>query len=273
MGEQPDPCSLTSFLFLDGMSLTVLGSEPPRKLRLGTSPVMTDSRVKQKSPFVVELIGLAGAGKTTVWRALGEQNKNIGLGPDLELRKVQHIPIFISHAAFLLPVLLRGFRTGRWFAWDEIKAMVYLRAWPRVLGQQSSHGYTTVLLDHGPVFKLATLNAFGPERLRSRGLDTWWRGMYERWAFTLDMVIWLDAPEAVLVERINSRSQRHAVKGWSDREAYDFLARYRRSYEQIMAELNARDGPTLLHFDTSRLSIEEIAAEVLINCDLESRAR
>lgn len=218
---------------------------------------------QQDLPLIVELVGLAASGKTTLARALSQCDENILVGADLALRNVKHIPIFVSTVPVLWPVLLHQGRTGRWFTWDEMKALVYLKAWPRVLKQHASNQSSVILLDQGPVFKLATLNAFGPETLKSQSFEPWWRSIFERWTFTLDIVIWLHAPNEILVERINARHQWHAVKGKSELEAHKFLARYRTSYEQILAKLRANGGPTLLQFDTSQASIEQIVDEVL----------
>jgi len=193
---------------------------------------------------------------------LSQHDEKIRIAADLELRKMAHIPIFVGHAPSLLPALLRGCRSTRGFTWDELKAMVYLKGWPRVLRQQALHSGTAILLDHGPVFKLATLNAFGSERLKGQGFEQWWNSMFQQWACTLDMVVWLDAADTNLLERINTRSQRHAVKGKPEPEASQFLARYRMSYEQILAQLTAYGRPTLLQFDTSQASIEQIVNEV-----------
>jgi shikimate kinase len=231
--------------------------------------MLNHNACKQKSPLIVELVGLAGAGKTTLSRALSQRDEKILVAADLELRKRAHIPIFVGNIPFLLPVFLRRCRSSRWFTWDEIKAMVYLNGWPRLLRQQAFNNGTTILLDHGPVFKLATLNAFGPARLKSQGFEKWWHSMFEQWAFTLDVVIWLNAPDTILAERINMRNQRHAVKGKSELEASKFLARYRTSYEQTLANLAAYGGPTLLQFDTSQASIEQIVDEVLVTCNLK----
>lgn len=228
----------------------------------------SDNVIKHNSPLIVELVGPAGAGKTVLSQALSQRVGTIAIGADLELRNIEHIPIFVINAPFLLPVLLRRAPPSKSFTWDEIKAMVYLRGWPRVLRQQASSNNTAILLDHGPVFKLAKLLAVGPERLKIGGFEKWWQKMLNQWASTLDIVIWLDASDSHLVERINTRSQRHAIKGKSEREASEFLARYRTSYEQILAKLTAYGGPTLLKFNTSQASIEKIVDEVLITCNL-----
>lgn len=231
--------------------------------------ILDNNAIKQKSALIVELVGLAGAGKTTLSRALSRQDEKIRVAADLKLRKLAHIPVFVGHVPFLLSLFLRRCRSSRWFTWDEIKALVYLKAWPRVLRQQASNNGIIVLLDHGPVFKLATLLAFGPDKLRSDELEKWWNNILKQWASTLDMIIWLDAPDKNLVERINSRSQQHAVKGKSEQEACRFLAIYRTSYQEILAKLKAYEGPTLLQFDTSQESIEKTVDKVLVSCNLK----
>lgn len=224
---------------------------------------LAKNSVVEEPPLIVEIIGPAGAGKTTLSRVLSQHDENIRVAADLELRKKEHLPVFVSQAPFLLPVILRRCPHSRSFTWDEIKALAYLSGWPRVLRQQAMGGGTAILLDHGPVFKLAMLKAFGPEKLKSQGFESWWHTMFKRWVSTLDMVIWLDAPDSNLVERINTRSQRHAVKGKSRREASEFLARYRVAYEQILAYLTANGGPTPLKFDTSQASVQQIVDKIL----------
>jgi len=219
----------------------------------------------QRPFLIMELVGPAGAGKTTLSRVLTHRNPMFQIGSDIELRKTKYLPVILRNTISLLPIFLRQLQNGRWFTWDEIKALIYLEGWPGVLRQEAANGDTTVLLDHGPVFKLATLNEFGPEKLKTDGFEIWWNNMFHQWASTLDIVIWLDAPDPVLEKRINLREQRHTVKGKTASEVVHFLARYRKSYEQILAKLRTDDGygPHLLQFDTSRTSIEQIADEIL----------
>lgn len=230
--------------------------------------MLTNNAIEQKSPLIVELVGLAGAGKTTLSRWLCQRDESIRLAADLALHRKEHRPIFASQLPSLLMLLLRCRRSGRGFTWDEIKAMAYLQAWPQVLRREARQCGTAILLDHGPIFKLATLHAFGPERLKSQGVAPWWQSRFEQWALTLDVVIWLKAPDKVLLERINGRHQRHVVKGKSEQEAVNFLHRYQASYEQIVTQLIACSRPMLLHFDTNQASIEQIGDKVLTACRL-----
>ena len=211
----------------------------------------------------MELVGPAGAGKTTLSRALSRRSATIQVGSDIELRKLKYVPVFLRNILSLLPVLLHQRRLGRWLTWDEIKSLVYLKGWSVVLKQEAATGDATILLDHGPVFKLATLNEFGPEKLKTDGSEMWWKNMFKHWASTLNIVIWLDAPDLVLEKRINSRDQRHLVKGKTEAEVIHFLARYRTSYDQVLGKLKTYGGPLLLQFDTSATPIEQVADEIL----------
>ena len=217
----------------------------------------------QRPFLIIELVGPAGAGKTTLSRVLTDRNPMIQIGSDIELRKTKYIPVILRNTVSLWPIILKSIRDGRQITWEEMKYLIYLAGWPDVLRLEAADGASAILLDHGPVFKFATLNEFGPETLKTDQFASWWDRMFEQWASTLDMVIWLDAPDPILDKRINSRDQRHSVKGKSESEVVHFLARYRTSYEETLAKLRIAGNTRLLQFDTSRTSIEQVADEIL----------
>ena len=79
----------------------------------------------------------------------------------------------------------------------------------------------------------------------------------------LDLVVWLDAPNDLLVNRIRDRKQSHECKNSSDREACDYLDTYRNSYREMISKFLSRGRPQVLRFDTSQQSSDEIAKTVL----------
>ena len=85
----------------------------------------------------------------------------------------------------------------------------------------------------------------------------------QSWAQTLDLVICLDAPDAMLAARIRTRAKTHGVKNGTDQEIYEFLARYRRSYNHVISALTADRGPEVLRFVADEEPVERIASEIL----------
>ena len=220
----------------------------------------------ERSSLVVELVGVAGAGKSSLSRALSRSNGRFVEGEILEIRRLRHVPFFLINAAYLLPNLIQLFPTSRRITRKELKMMVYLRGWHRVVKQQSSDAKVLVL-DHGPVFKLTWLRDYGPGNLRSRGLKEFWDEMLGRWATRLDLLIWLDAPDATLLNRIHSRTSWHLVKDMSEQEGLRFLARYRRSYEEVISKLDAISGPKVVRLNSDQNSIREIMVRALASLE------
>lgn len=220
-------------------------------------------------PRILEMAGLAGAGKSTLALALCQRNKKITIGAEIAFRKVEQVPIFARSVPLILSLIVAGFEASQRWTWDEIKFMVYLKSWSRILEQQAKTNPGTILLDHGPVFKMATLHAFGPAWLRSTSAKTWWSELFQQWADLLDLIVWLEAPDSLLETRINTRKQKHKVKGKTASEMMQFLASYRDSYNYVLSGLVSSNRLNVIKFDTSQASIDEIAEDIMAACRLE----
>lgn len=224
---------------------------------LGHNNTLADSA----KPQVMEIVGPAGAGKTTLVQALSRRCKRIQ--PGVQVSKIRSIPLLVTNTVLFLPTFLRRYRHSRWFTWSETRSMVYLKAWHQVLDRQPSRTDTITVLDHGPIFRLALLREFGPEFTQSRCYQRSWDRMLNQWAAMLDGVIWLDAPDVVLLERIRGRSCQHRVKQRPEKDAYEFLERYRKCYEYIFNRISSSGGPTPQCFNTHEKSVEQMVDEVL----------
>jgi hypothetical protein len=216
-----------------------------------------------KAARVVEIIGPAGAGKTTLYLALNRFPDRIWVADFPDVRKIGNAPFYLWHGISLAPTLLhlyqRGSRqlTRREFAW-----LIILKGWPSLIRKTVQNSSQVMILDQGPIYLLAEMREFGPEFLKSQQADRFWQRMFSEWAAILDMVVWLDTTDDQLVNRIRSRDQGHTMKAEPAPAVSDFLARYRRMFDGVLSKLRIHNhGLRLLRFDTGQQAPEEI-----VNC-------
>jgi hypothetical protein len=211
-----------------------------------------------RPPRALELVGAAGSGKSTLYRALAARSPAIA--PGVPFGGLGHLRLGLRHAGLLLPAWLAS--GGRFLDEKELRSLNYVVGWAEGV-ERLPRGGTVAVFDHGPLFRIARLRAFGPPLVESAAFRRWSEAAVRRWAKLLDAVVWLDAPDAVLAGRIDARGERHRMKGGEAGETRRFLARYRSAYDALIAELVAAGGPTPIRVDTSREAPDAIAERLL----------
>ena len=217
--------------------------------------------------FLIELIGPAGAGKSSLLCELRRQHPALPIFADrLRVREPQNLPFYLQSGAATLPTLLRPLWTlsgpERWYTREEISRMLYLVGMHRVF-QRRLRRQGVVVIDQGPIFELTHLRAFGPARLHSHAFVPWWRNLYRQWAHLYQLVVWLDAPDEVLIPRVRRRDQAHVIKNYSEADAQALLARYRHTFVSVMEQLQHHATIPILQFTTNQMAVEEIAQRIL----------
>lgn len=207
----------------------------------------------------VEVIGLPGSGKTTLVEYLRGKSPNVAavsIYPAL-----RHLDSFLRSAITLSPVLLSAPVTSSWW-WKERIWMVRLGACVRVLGREARSA-PVLVFDQGPVFTMAQLEGAHPAIGRSDSFKGWWDRMLHIWATRLTTLVVLDAPNEVLMERIQARTKSHDLKVSDEHSAYKTLTRGRNLYEKLIAELSSRGDVCVMRFDSSRLRPDTVSDQVL----------
>lgn len=210
------------------------------------------------APLVVELAGPAGSGKSTVVSVISARHP-VRLGVTA-CDRACILPAV--RLALLLPpgFLLTEIRRGE-LPPVTLRSMIYVERWLKQVSATRGGEISAVLYDHGPFFRLATIEAFGPPR--SARLDAWWRSMREAWSTAIDLVVWLDADDPVLLERIRDRAREHPARQMGDAEAVAWIRRYRRGFESALAVVARRRPEDLVRIDSTNRSPDAIAEAVV----------
>lgn len=212
---------------------------------------------------VIEVAGVAGSGKSTLAGVLCDPRNNGVLDDVFRFRDPRHM-LLAGRSLPRLSRLMKAWVSGSPRpTWTELKLLIYLQEWPRDILRRDLSGSRFLVMDQGPVYALARLGCLDPSITGTEPHGRWWTAMSDAWSSRLGAVVWLDAPNDVLLERVNERTQAHEIKGHSPQAAEDFVNRYRASYEEVLAAFAGAEGPALLRYDTSSMGANEIATDAI----------
>lgn len=215
-----------------------------------------------RQPETIEIVGVAGAGKSTLARTLSACYPGTRIADSLHTRASAHWPYVAHSIPRVLPLVARSARDRPALGWDETKLIIYVSAWRRFLHHERHDVPGLIVLDQGPIFALARLLWSRKPVTRTRVFQEWMNEMIDCWSVELDAIVRLVAPDDTLLERINHRDQVHETKGKSTRDSVGVLATHKRAYEELFGAIERLGRPPVLRFDTSVMSPITIAAEL-----------
>jgi GTPase SAR1 family protein len=209
-------------------------------------------------PLRLELVGPAGAGKSTLAVSLVRQLQ----GAPREIWGLPALPLLLNGTQ-LIPTF-----TGLWLhsrspLWHETRHMVRLRTLQRALRRPAPNSNEVLVFDEGPVFALAWLRGFGHAALRQQASAEWWRRALRDWASLVDAVVVLDAPDHLLAARIRARPHPHEVKEYPDGEIIQWMARFRQALEWVLTEMAGHGGPAVVRLSSQDEPADRIAEKVV----------
>jgi len=221
-------------------------------------------------PLVVELVGAAAVGKSTLVAEL--RRRDPGVRWLQRARRNGGHTSLARHVAGFAPAWLAAVTRSPAYTWRNARYFLRLAALEEVVRRAAHEAPGVVMLEHGPVFTLARLRAFhdGPV---PAPLARYGARLLSRWATILDLVVALDAPLEVLAKRMHTRSKAHPMRGSTTEEFGDFVRRYRAAYEAVLAELRAAGGPPVLTLHTDREPVAALADRVRAALEQTRHAR
>jgi hypothetical protein len=210
----------------------------------------------------IEIVGVAGTGKSTLARTLADRDPGNRIADSLHTKTSAHWAYVAHSVPHVLPLVARSARVRPAFDWEETKFIVYVMEWRRFLRRDCRDDSGLVVLDQGPIFALARLLWGRKPVTATREFERWLDEQVAGWSVDLDGIVWLEAPEEVLLERINEREQDHEAKGRSIRQGLDLLLAHQSAYGVLFERLEALGRPPVFTFDTSVMSPVRIAEEI-----------
>jgi broad-specificity NMP kinase len=210
----------------------------------------------------IEIVGVAGTGKSTLARTLVDRDPGHRIVDSLHTRARAHWAYVAHSVPHVLPLIARSARARPGFDWEESKFIVYVTEWRRFLRSDCRDDSGLLIFDQGPIFALARLLWGRKPVTATREFERWVDEQVAGWSLELDGIVWLVAPEEVLFERINQREQDHEAKGRSIHEGLDVLLAHQCAYEVLFERLEALGRPPVFTFDTSLMSSTRIAEEL-----------
>lgn len=218
----------------------------------------SDRDVSDEHPALLEVAGVAGAGKSTLARALCDEDPRCRRAEFIHTRTPAHVWEVVLAIPHIAPILVESLGRPR-LSWPEFKLLVYVTRWQHLLERRPAYRGRVAVLDQGPLYALVRLRAQKPELWARPRAERWWTQILDRWLSALDVLVWLDAPDDILWDRINGRKQSHTTKGQPYVEALAFLGRYRTSFTEILDRAEAAGRPVVLRYDTASISPRAIA--------------
>jgi deoxyadenosine/deoxycytidine kinase len=214
---------------------------------------------------ILEIIGPAGAGKSTLAHLLSQKNQIKLIHTAPYYRRVKDFPFFAINTLETLPTIIQlyfGSHCQRLKPW-EVAWMVTLHGWHHILRHETARNLTLVL-DEGPIYHMAYLQIYGSGVINSSPAEAWWNKIYKQWSKTLTLLVLLDASDTTLIKRIRMRETVHGVKTKGDDYAFEFLSNLRKKYDYLIARLLSEETQLkVLRFDTQKIPLDQICTDIV----------
>lgn len=216
---------------------------------------------------IIEFVGLPGSGKSSVTKLLLTQSSTFVASKRLKLGSLKDAPRLAYYGLQIAPLLFDGFWKERRYTRDEAKQLVYLHSMAPFISRQTlsrdGTDQAALLIDQGPIYYLTHLKAFGPTSGNDDRFNRWYKKMLLQWAKTLDIIIWLDGPDDLLLQRVMQRDKWHPLKGGSQKQAKGMLLRHRISLTKVIHLMQESASIQMVTYQTELHSARSIADDVL----------
>jgi thymidylate kinase len=224
------------------------------------------SRAGPPVGMVVELVGVAGVGKSTLFGTLEEKGfpriKCLYTPP---VWKISTTPFYLKNILSLLPIILRQiFNSDRRLSRREIAFLAILNGWHKELRKDIAKSKEIIIIDQGPISLIAHLSLWGPQSLFDSSMQKWWDKIYKSWEYAISAIVLMDTSDEELKRRVNHRPQDHFLKGEPDSQVIYWNSKYRILYDEILNRLSSNSQEIrIIRIDSGMNSVDAIMKIIL----------
>ena len=209
-------------------------------------------------PRIIELIGPAGVGKSAITEELARQPgvlcTSMWLVPRTELAWASLCTV---------PSAVRLIRRARSPLNRELRQIARLRALLNFLDRDELSRYRYIVIDEGAIYTLAWLRVIGHPVFHDKRTQSWRQYIAALWGATIDEVVRLDAADAVLAQRLRTRTKAHVMSQAPDRAITAFSMRYRTAFNDSISMIQQHGRFAIRDFRTDHDSAVAIAQQIV----------
>jgi hypothetical protein len=215
----------------------------------------------QVRSMALEIIGPPGSGKSALMEALQAAEPDI-VPVSIYWRKPENVSAGVRSALSIAAILFeRG--PHRVLSVQQVVWMIRLEAALPILHRKNVTPPAIVAFDQGPLYTMVRLEDVASGAPEGSRLRLWWERKLNEWAKVLDLLVFLDAPNEVLIDRIRKRSKAHVAKDQPEQNAAELIGNERAAYMRLADSLRQRGEMSVLRLDTSSKVVDDLSHATL----------
>jgi deoxyadenosine/deoxycytidine kinase len=201
---------------------------------------------------IVEIVGCAGVGKSTVAARLADGCSRFQVFTPSKRYTIQCWKYAILRLPRLVFLRLKGVRR------HYLKSIIRAEAGLSMLQWHKNRGVfqdKVLLVDQGPLSRLAYLYFKG---IPNKFVEKWLERLQQKAVGTFQTAVWLDAPNETLQVRLNGRGNGHKMENMPKQTVEQFYDTYRTCYGKVINGNCSNTKIPHIYIDSSMLSVQEV---------------
>ncbi|KZY96875.1 hypothetical protein A3752_10760 [Oleiphilus sp. HI0081] len=200
--------------------------------------------------MLIEVIGVAGSGKSTLCGSLKSQNPKMSLSPKLARARMIHW-IFVYTMLHGWKIFLKS-KKGSFSS--NLKLYLHMKCTLRELKKKSS---SQTVFDQGIIYQFASYKYFGFGDSSSEYLTSVFDDIVKTYLCYLNILVYLKIQDTLALERVSKRSSYHMLNDFSELNKADFIAYYQDYYDSVV-QIAGQCGCKVVEVDTSYKTPDQV---------------